>query len=46
VQRDSIGLVVAEKIMDVYDLVSSNGEKVILASGNRAWNKLIRGRGE
>ena len=38
--------VVAEKIMDVYDLVSSNDEKVILASGNRAWNKLIRGRGE
>lgn len=38
--------VVAEQIMDVYDLVSGNGEKVVLASGNRAWSKLIRGRGE
>ncbi|MBM3719089.1 MAG: glycosyltransferase family 4 protein [Actinobacteria bacterium] len=38
--------VVAEKIMDVYDLVSGAGEKVVLASGNRSWNKLIRGRGE
>ena len=37
---------VAEQIMDVYDLVSAGDEKVILASGNRPWNKLLRAREE